>query len=88
MGISEVDFEVGPYLVYRGFGIPEFGLLFKDACVGDDYFFNADYFGVCFRDASGFGYCGVLTDGVEDIGDRIDVDVELVYFLLEGFIEA
>ena len=38
MGVIEVVFEVGPCLLCRGFDVPAFNVLCKDACVGGDYF--------------------------------------------------
>ena len=44
--------------------------------------------GVCFGDDLGFGYCGILEDGVEEIDNIISVDVDVVDCHLAGFIEA
>ena len=87
MGVSEVVFEVGTYLVCRWFGVPVFDVFCKYAYVGDYYFANDDELGVCFRGTLGFGHCGVLVDGVEDIEDRIPVDLDVVYCLIKCFIE-
>ena len=43
--------------------------------------------GVCLGGALGFIYCSILADGVEDIGDGIAVDVDVVDSLQAGFIE-
>ena len=47
-----------------------------------------DELGVYFWGDLGFGNCGVLAGGVEDIGDGIDVDIDMDGCLLARFIEA
>ena len=43
--------------------------------------------GVCFGGALGLFHCGVLVDGVEEIGDMIAVDIDVVDCILTGFIK-
>ena len=83
-----MGFKVKPCLVCRGFGVPSFDVFCKNACVGDGHFANDYELGVCFGGALVLFHRGVLADGVDDIVNRISVDVDMVGFILSVFIEA
>ena len=70
-------------LFYRGFSVPAFDVFLKYACIGGEYLSNADELGVCFGGDLISGHYFVLADSVENISDRISVDVDVVDCLLE-----